>query len=501
MTFAELIWQNPLLVKHLRSRLRNQQLVPFLVVIVLVCGCIMWGVSVTNTFKDGVAFILLAFLQGALLLLVGTSEVASAVAGAKHSGTLDFHRISPQSPVATAVGFILGAPIREWVLVAATLPFSLAAVLLGPPGLDGLLITLLVLVPSALLFHTLAALAGAAAPRLRGAGSWVTVLVIILHAGSPLQSGLFTIVPTMTKLMSPDAKLPIRDSFFGVALPVAVLSLVHILPVMVLLFLAAVRKMKSDFMPVYSKPQAVAFQGVLAVLALGDVVGLRLEDAPGLAGLIAIYFLVLAAIVLGWGITPGAGEFAKGVRRARKLGLPASPVWSDWAANWCPLGLFCGFTAIAGLWAGAPEALAGTGGLSLNHLLAPLMVGVATIMCFGCAKQYFTLRFRKAGLTYFGLFLFLAWIMPVVVGLLLEASRDAFVGQASHLPQTITALSPAVGIAYAGQPGTMAETIAALVVATLLALVFVVLSVRAEQQAIAQATEAQPKGNVSAWSA
>jgi hypothetical protein len=269
----------------------------------------------------------------------------------------------------------------------------------------------------------------------------------------------------------------------------------------VLLFLAVVRKMKSDFMPVYSKPQAVAFQGVLAVLALGDVVGLHLEDVPGLAGLIVIYFLVLTALLLGWVVTPSAGEFAKGVRRARKLGLPASPLWSDWAANWCPLGLFCGFSVIAGLWAGAPEAMAGIGGLTLNHLLAPLMVGVATIMCFGCAKQYFVLRFRKAGLTYFGLFLFLAWIMPVVVGLLLEASRDAFVSKASHLPQTITALSPAVGIAYAGQPNTMAETIASLVVATLLALIFVVLSVRAEQQAVAQAGEAQPEGDVSAWSA
>jgi len=489
MTFAELLWENPLLLKHVRSRLRGQQLVPFIVVIVLVCGCIMWGVSVTNTFKDGVAFIMILFLQGALLLLVGTSEVGSAVAGAKHSGMLDFHRISPQSPVATALGFILGAPIREWVLVAVTLPFSIAAVAMGPPGLDGLAITMLVLIPSALLFHTLAALAGAASGRLRGAGNWVTALVVVVHAASPLQAGLFTIIPTVTKLMYPQTELPIRDSFFGLALPVAVLSLVHILPLLALLFLAAVRKMTSEAIPVYSKPQAVAFQAVLALLALGDAVGLRIDDVPGIAGLVVIYFLVLAAIFLSWIVTPAAGEFAQGVRRARKLGLPASPVWSDWAANWCPLGLFCGFTLVAGLWAGLPDVLGGLGGLTLNHLLAPLMVAIATILCFGSAKQYFTLRFRKPGLTYFGLFLFLAWIMPVIVGILLEASRDAFVGQASHLPQTITALSPAVGIALAGQPGTMPETIAAVAVATLLALLFVGLSVRAEQQAIAQAAE------------
>jgi len=498
MTFAELIFANPLLIKHVRSRLRRQQLIPFIVVIVLICGCILWGVSVTQTFKDGAAFTCLLFVQGALLLLVGTSEVASAVAGAKHSGTLDFHRISPQSPVATAVGFILGAPIREWVLFLVTLPFALVAAFMGPPGVDGLIITILVLIPSALLFHTLAALGGAASARLRGAGSWVTVLVIILHAGSPLQSGLFTIIPTVTKLMNPKTDLPIRDSFFGLALPVAVLSLLHIIPVLVLLFLAAVRKMKSDFIPVYSKMQSVAFQGVIAGLALGDVVGLRVDDAPGLAGLITIYAMVLAAVLLSWGVTPDAGAFAKGVRRARKLGLPASPVWSDWAANWAPLGLFCGITIVAGLWAGIPDAVARLGGLTLTHLIAPLMVGVATVMCFGSAKQFFALRYRKAGMTYFGLFLFIAWIMPIIIGSLLEISRDTFVGKASHVPQIINALSPAVGIAFAGSPDTMAETTVSLVVATLLALVFVALSVRAEQQAIADAGAGPAKTDVAA---
>jgi hypothetical protein len=487
MTFSELFFANPLLIKHLRSRLRLTQLIPFMVIVVLICGCIMWGVSVTNTFKDGIAFILLLILQGLLILVVATSEVASTVAGARHSGMLDFHRISPQSPVATAVGFILGAPIREWILVGVTLPFSVIAAALGPPGLDGLIITLLVLIPSALLFHTLAALAGAASPRLRGAGSWVTVLVIIMHASSPLQSGVFTIVPTVTHLMNPDEKLPIRDSFFGLGLPLAVLSLLHILPVIALVFLAAVRKMKSDFIPVYSKPQSVGFLAIMALLALGDALGLTVEDMPNLAALLVIYFLALAAILLSWGVTPDAGEFAKGVRRARKLGLPNSPVWSDRAANWAPLGIFCGLIVVAGLGAGAPDALRVHGEVNLMHVLAPLLVAIAAIVCFGCAKQYFTLRFRKAGLTYFGLFLFLAWIMPVIIGTLLEVSRDTFLGQASHVPQAIMAISPALGIAFAGSPGTLTETIVSLACATLLALGFVLLSVQAEQRALAAA--------------
>ncbi|MEN6404441.1 MAG: hypothetical protein ABFD94_21035, partial [Armatimonadia bacterium] len=113
MTLAELVWENPLFTKHVRARLRPQQLYPMVIVIGVLCLFSLWGTYSTDSYKDGMLFSILLLIQGGLLLLVGTSEIANAVAGARHSGMLDFHRISPQSPVATAAGFILGAPIRE----------------------------------------------------------------------------------------------------------------------------------------------------------------------------------------------------------------------------------------------------------------------------------------------------------------------------------------------------------------------------------------------------
>jgi hypothetical protein len=66
----------------------------------------------------------------------------------------------------------------------------------------------------------------------------------------------------------------------------------------------------------------VAFQAVMAFLVLGDVLGLApVEGTPSLSSLIAIYLLSITGALLALACTPGAGDFAKGIRRARKLGL------------------------------------------------------------------------------------------------------------------------------------------------------------------------------------
>ena len=51
---------------------------------------------------------------------------------ARESGILDFHRVSPMAPAAVVLGFFFGAPIREYLLFAATLPFSMICVYKGP---------------------------------------------------------------------------------------------------------------------------------------------------------------------------------------------------------------------------------------------------------------------------------------------------------------------------------------------------------------------------------
>ncbi|MCE5219584.1 hypothetical protein LLH03_21390, partial [bacterium] len=100
-------WENPLFVRFRRSRLRSQQTLPAILAVVVICGCLMWWSYAADLMKDGGGFTALLVVQGILLLLIGTNEVAMAVAQSRDSGMLDLHRISPQTSLATAVGFVL----------------------------------------------------------------------------------------------------------------------------------------------------------------------------------------------------------------------------------------------------------------------------------------------------------------------------------------------------------------------------------------------------------
>lgn len=486
MTFQALFRDNPLLIKHARSRLRTQQIVPYMIVVGLVCGCILWGVASGNAFKDGAAYLGILLVQAGLLLLVGTSEVATAVASARESGTLDFHRISPQPPSAIAVGFIIGAALREWVMFAVTLPFSLVAIAFGPPGPLGLLATLVVLVCSALLFHTLAALAGATSPRARGVSGGLMFLVFLLHSSG---GWFFTVIPTVTQLLSPEKDIIFRDLFFGVKLPLALHSLLHILPVLALLFVATVRKLQSEVAPVYSKRQAMVFQAVLSLLVLGDVLGLTQQDLQGLAPLIAVYALFILGCLLLLAVTPDAGAFAKGVRRARKQGLAEQSPWADGAANWNPLLGFAASIVVIGLLSGVQDLLTPSRAYPFYCLLGAIVTAVGALVAFGSARQYLSLRYKKAGLTYFGLFLFVAWVLPLPIAMIAGIAGNGH--GMDEVTKSILALSPFTGIGLAGTPGERGalplELPVAVVVALVWAAVTLYLRLQAERDATAEA--------------
>ncbi|MEN6301761.1 MAG: hypothetical protein ABFD96_03510, partial [Armatimonadia bacterium] len=419
---------------------------------------------------------------------VGTSEIANAVAGARASGMLDFHRISPQSPVATAAGFILGAPIREWVLTAVTIPFSIGACCTAKPGPLGGLVVFVVLIASALLFHTIALLVGTTTPASRSTGGPVALLVFILHStGATLPVALFTVVPTAMAVMGVERPGLIRDTFYMVKLPVPLLSLLHILPMLALVFIAGVRRMRSERVPIYSKLQAVAFQAAMAFLVLGDVLGLApFEGNPSFGSLIGIYLLSISGALLSLACTPGAGEYAKGIWRACKQGLAHPGAWEDRAANWQPVAALVGIMMVAGLLASAPEVMA-NGLEKAGAVLASLVVAAAAVVTVASGRQAFGLRYRKAGAGYLGLFFFVVWVLPIIVGALLEASKGGLLNSSSEAMKYAWALSPLTGIGIAGNGE--AGTVLAIVASVIPAAVMMYLSREAEQQARKEAQE------------
>ena len=92
-------------------------------------------------------------LQAVILAIMGASQVGSAVGAARASGILDFHRVSPLSPAELVLGFFFGAPIREYLLFACTLPFSILCVAMGTPDFRGFLQLMILLVVSSWVMH------------------------------------------------------------------------------------------------------------------------------------------------------------------------------------------------------------------------------------------------------------------------------------------------------------------------------------------------------------
>jgi hypothetical protein len=489
MGLRSLLLDNPVLVKHLRSRLRRQQLVPAVVAVVVMCALIVWGAVASDSVRNGGAFWWLLFIQGAILFLAGTSQVATTVGQAKETGILDFHRISPQPPVALALGFLFGAPVREYVLYACTLPFALLCVLLGTPSLSGLILAVIATLVAALLYHTLAMVAGLVSARAQNIGSGIVALILFLHVfGSFTPAALLTAVPAYREAL-PSEWLPAPDErFFGVPLPPTVVALIHQVPLLVFLFLAAVRKMRHERAFLYSKPLAVGFYGVIAVIVLGDVAGLPTSQwmPPRLSVLSAIYALAAAGVFLTLTVTPAAGEFANGVRRARKLGLRSAPLWSDLSANWAPVLAFTTLLLLAAALSAIQSPHAG-GWIAPN--IGAAFVGACAVLSFGCAKQAFDLMFRKSSGPYFLLLLFFLWIVPLLMAFIVGVSG---VGEA--VANAIGGISPIMGIALAGNAGESGSSPAGAMTAIGTSLMLVIIFLQLRLQAERRATELATKG-------
>lgn len=457
MFLQQALFDNPILIKHVRSRLRRSQLFPAVAGVVLLCGFLVWIAYETRALFSSGGVLWLLLVQGILLFSAGTAQVATVMAHAKDSGIIDFHRISPVRPWALVVGFVLGGAIREWLLFACTLPVALACIAAGGVSAGGYLLILCDIVLVTLLYHSMAVLAGLVSPKPRNVSGGVVALVFMMYTmGSMVAQAvpaIPTIIPTVADALDwGRGPSGLGDAtFFGAALPRFVLSLMHQVPLLVFLFIAAERKMRSDRAFLYSKPVALLFFAVIAVLLLGDVAGIDAEPlggSPALPSMIVTYGLTFAGVLLSTAVTPPAGDFANGVLRAKKQGLRRAPVWSDLSANWAPTAGFCAILTLGSLAAALLTGLNWSG-----PVIASTFVGACAVYYFASARQAFELMFRKNGSSYLTLMLFVIWLLPLLIGGLAAASR---LDQSFY--QTVLGLSPLAGIfltAAGGEAGAL----------------------------------------------
>ena len=125
-------WPNPIFRRYARSRLRPQALGAWLLVTVLLAGFLYFGFRTGTRFQGQMSImdaeratvIPLLVLQALILFFLGTGQVAAGITAEADEGTLDYQRLSPLTPLGKVLGYLLGLPVREWCLFAATLPFT-----------------------------------------------------------------------------------------------------------------------------------------------------------------------------------------------------------------------------------------------------------------------------------------------------------------------------------------------------------------------------------------
>ena len=338
-TPADILLDNPLIIKHKRSRLRTAQIVPGLIAVVCICAVFTFiGFSLGNMANGGF-FAFLAGIGGLILVIGGANQVAMSVGSAKESGILDFHRVSPLPPLNLTLGFFLGAPIREYVLFAVIVPFMLITAVQG--GVVPLTIfnTIASILLTAWLMHAVAIFSALVARRPRMASAAVVGLTFaLLWGGSYILMGLQAVAAQNGRNLG----LETLD-FFGVPLPRIVFMTLYQGAATTFFLIAATRKMRADRAMTFAKWEALVCMATVVALVLG-----AFWTAKGMPFVVPtlLYVFVIAGVILANTITPNLGDYVKGVRRARRLNHRRAPVLSDYASNlWAVIGL-AGWVAV-----------------------------------------------------------------------------------------------------------------------------------------------------------
>ncbi len=464
---------NPLFIKHVRSRLRKQQVMPSVIIVGILTMLIMYSGLQFGGLKNGVIFWLLYTLQGIILAFGGTTQVATTVTAARESEILDFHRVSPLPASTIAFGFLVGAPVREYVLVLCIAPFAAICALLGAPGLPQYLLLLTLLFSSCLLFQCIAMISGLMQIQVKkGKGNLGTAAVFLtyffgmqsLAVGIAIPATL-TVLPAFAELMVGGkiggAGIQIMPKFFGLDLPIWAQSFLYQIPLTVFLFVACVRRMYSAESLLYSKTQACGFLITLGAMTLAGLIDPPLQQIAELARVVALFMMVFAALALVGAITPEAGQVANGFRRAERLEKSHVGFWDDAAQNGFIVVILALIVTACG--EAAAALLPAARMIKADNTHIPSITAGLTVLYFGWALQFFHLKFRKRARSYFTLLLFTLWGVPLILGAILAAQMGG-----GDIATYVLSVSPLVGIATGSIVGLVAVVVPALIFGGLL---------------------------------
>ena len=493
------IWANPIFRRYCRSRLRPQGLGLALLITVLVTGFIVamansLGIHNHMAAADAARtpIIPLLVVQGLILFILGTAQAAGGMTAERDEGVIDYQRLIPMSPLAKVMGYLIGLPVREYVMFLATVPFTAWSMWRGQVAWNVWLPLYLTVMSSALLYHFTGLLTGTVARNRRWAFLLSIGLVFALYTVIPqmarfglvffkyltirpvFEESLPGILPASAGAVAKVAQrlLP-TVKFFNLDFSEAVFTAFSQGGLILTFIVMLCRKWRRAEAHLLGKPWAAGFFVWIQILLLGNalpliepgdlfpshefyrMVRLMPDWAPNSGEAIlmcGIYgFATLALmLVLATIITPSADNQLRGWRRTRKQGKSVLP----WLAD-----------AATGFWFVLVMAVAGAAGWFLftramvesswfpGHVVPLSVLGYFTAVMVAGGLGYQALLEAKGGRVV-GLAVIFVGVVPVMAGSVLSVISDRFIATATWL----IGISPASMPFYAaGSLLTIAE--------------------------------------------
>ena len=372
------LWENPLLRRFARSRLRPRDLALGLCITLLLSSFIV-GISYSigiRTESDPVsaarsAIIPLLLLQGFILFVMGTAQVSGGMITERDEGSVDYQRLVPMAPLTKVVGYLFGLPLREYLLAASSLPFTAWAMARGHVPASAWAPLFWVVFTTAITYHATGLLTGTVVRNRRWAFLISIGMVFSLYTVIPqlAKFGLvffkyLTITPvfyeSLPDLLSGRSGATLRigqqffptPRFFDLGLPEVVFTTLSQAGLIGLFLVMLCRRWRqaeshllSQFWAVgtYIAVQVVLLGHALPLIDPGDLFpsrNLRWFTSPGFDWkpdprealvMIAVYglFSTGLACVLAGIITPDRERQVRGWRRALKNGEDRLPPFSD----------------------------------------------------------------------------------------------------------------------------------------------------------------------------
>lgn len=415
---------NPIFLRSAYARLRPPNAWIWLGIVMLTGFLIVGGAfALSYLLPDGSrelpkhmtgAFWILFGLQGLVLLLVGVNSIATGIVTDRETGVFEMMRLTPLTSWKLLAGYVLGMPLREhlWVLVAA--PFAGLAVLFGTLPVERVVVLYIVLYAAAVVWHVFAAFCAIVLKNRRAATSMAVAIPMLLYMFGPCLVAFgtisllhLTIYPTAAWASGETLPRPLTlsMSFYGVPCPFPLFDTIVMLMTASFLWLAALRKFRSDETPALAKPAGLVYGLLFAVVAFGSFYdGLIISGSGARIAYLLTGFLFIS-ILSAMG-TPSGDLHGRLVTHARRVGRTSLGLLGDGSPNLL-------FVALLLLPFVATLLLVPT-----TARLADVGLTASSLLLFALLLQWCKFAFKRNWPFIFGAALFLLWGIPIGLAIL-----------------------------------------------------------------------------------